>query len=542
MPAPSSCTIEIQENRLAERLLVATYALTTLLSALLLFEVQPIISKFILPWFGGSPAVWTTAMVFFQTLLFAGYAYAHLTTRFLGPRWQAAVHVGLLVGAVAMLPIAPSASWKVAADAAPTWHILCLLAVSVGLPYFALSATGPLVQAWFCRSLAGRSPYRLYALSNFGSLVALVGYPFYVERRFDVGRQAWLWGLGFIGFALLCGAGAIVAAAVARRKGAGAGNGAAHSEDDAPAPLPSWRDRLAWLGLPALASVMLLATTNHICQDVAVIPFLWVAPLALYLLSFIISFDHASWYWRRPYAAAALLSLAGLIVVEQLITGGSGLAFRFWQELALHLAALFSLCMVCHGELFRRRPDPRHLTSYYLMIAAGGEAGGMFVSLLAPHLFTTFFEWRIALVVGLLTSAWVWLDGQAQSFFRRRFAHDRHGGLADLRRSELCAAAPRRRRVGLGTQFFWRRLGRRAACRRSRPAYPRFLQRPHRARAGVHGCRSAPRADRLLRPHRRRGPGDRRTGRSAAVADRGRWVGSRHDRHLCPAGRHDPFL
>ena len=177
---------------------------------------------------------------------------------------------------------------------------MCLLAVSVGLPYFALSATGPLVQAWFCRSLAGRSPYRLYALSNFGSLVALVGYPFYVERRFDVGRQAWLWGLGFIGFALLCGAGAIVAAAVAQRKGAGAGNGAAHSEDNAPAPLPSWRDRLAWLGLPALASVMLLATTNHICQDVAVIPFLWVAPLALYLLSFIISFDHASWYCAGP--------------------------------------------------------------------------------------------------------------------------------------------------------------------------------------------------------------------------------------------------
>ena len=191
----------------------------------------------------------------------------------------------------------------------------------------------------------------------------------------------------------------------------------------AAAPLPCWRDRLAWLGLPALASVMLLATTNHVCQDVAVIPFLWVAPLALYLLSFIISFDHASWYWRRPYAGAALLSLSGLIVVDQLITGGSGLTFRFWQELALHLAALFFLCMVCHGELFRRRPDPRWLTSYYLMIAAGGAAGGMFVSLLAPHLFTTFFEWRIALVVGLLMAAWVWLDGQAQSFFRRRFAH-----------------------------------------------------------------------------------------------------------------------
>ncbi len=208
--------------------------------------MQPIISKFILPWFGGSPAVWTTAMVFFQTLLFAGYTYAHLTTKYLRPGWQAAVHVGVLIAAVAMLPIAPSAGWKVAADASPTWHILCLLAVSVGLPYFALSATGPLVQAWFCRSLEGRSPYRLYALSNFGSLVALVGYPFYVERRFDVGRQAWLWGLGFIGFALVCGAGAIVAAAVAQRKGAGIGDDAERLEgSSSPAPLPSgatgWR-------------------------------------------------------------------------------------------------------------------------------------------------------------------------------------------------------------------------------------------------------------------------------------------------------------
>ena len=166
--------------------MMITYALTTLVSALLLFEVQPIISKFILPWFGGSPAVWTTCMVFFQTLLFAGYAYAHFSEKYLRPRWQAALHLALLAAAVCMLPIAPDESWKLTADSAPTWSILCLLAASVGLPYFVLSATGPLVQAWFCRS-CGRSPYRLYALSNVGSLVGLLGYPFFVEPRFALG-------------------------------------------------------------------------------------------------------------------------------------------------------------------------------------------------------------------------------------------------------------------------------------------------------------------------------------------------------------------
>ncbi|HEY1783971.1 MAG TPA: fused MFS/spermidine synthase, partial [Pirellulales bacterium] len=224
-------------------------------------------------------------------------------------------------------------------------------------------------------------------------------------------------------FALLCGVGA-VSTALAGRSGLPASDGNA----DAPDPrnesgnTPTWRDRLAWLGLPALASMMLLATTNHVCQDVAVIPFLWVAPLGLYLLSFIICFDHPGWYWRRPCAAVALASLGGVIVVDQLITGGSGLAFSFWQELALHFAALFFLCMVCHGELVRRRPDPRFLTGFYLMIAAGGALGGMFVSLLAPVLFSTFFEWRLGLVIGCLTAAWVLLDGQTQSFFHRRFA------------------------------------------------------------------------------------------------------------------------
>jgi hypothetical protein len=399
------------------RLLVCNYALATLVSALLLFEVQPIISKFILPWFGGSPAVWTTCMVFFQTVLFCGYAYAHVSQRYLSPRWQAIVHVALLAAAVWMLPIAPDARWKFDSGGSPTWRILLLLAVSVGLPYFVLSATGPLVQAWFCRSFPGRSPYRLYALSNFGSLVALLAYPFFVEPGFALARQTWLWAVGFVAFALLCGAGA-VCAAQARRVGPGEST---EPIDHGPQSPITWRRRLAWLALPALASMMLLATTNHVCQDVAVMPFLWIAPLSLYLVSFIVCFDHPRWYRRKEFALAALVSLGSVTAVDQLITGGAGIHFSFAQELTLHFLALFCLCMICHGELFRWRPDPRHLTSFYLMIAAGGAVGGMFVSLVAPRVFTTLAEWRLGLVAGCLLAAWVVFDGRQQSFFRRRF-------------------------------------------------------------------------------------------------------------------------
>ena len=401
----------------ATRFLMCNYALATLMSAFLLFEVQPIISKFILPWFGGSPAVWTTCMVFFQTLLFAGYAYAHFSEKFLRPRWQAVVHVTLLATAVGMLPIMPDAAWKLDTTSAPTWRILGLLAASVGLPYFVLSATGPLAQAWFARSLPNRSPYRLYALSNIGSLVALLGYPFYVEPRFALARQTWLWGVGFVAFAALCALAACRAAWVSRPALAAPGLAHTHREES-----PNWQRRLLWLLAPALASMMLLATTNHVCQDVAVMPFLWVAPLSLYLLSFIVCFDHPRWYWRKGYAFASLATLGLVTLLDQMITGGSGVAFSFTQELVLHFAALFCLCMVCHGELFRLRPHPRYLTSFYLMISAGGAVGGLLVSLVAPRVFSTFAEWRLGLVIGCLLSAWVALDGQQQSFFRRRFA------------------------------------------------------------------------------------------------------------------------
>ncbi|HEX4145684.1 MAG TPA: fused MFS/spermidine synthase, partial [Pirellulales bacterium] len=363
---------------------------------------QPLLSKFILPWFGGSPAVWTTAMLFFQVMLFAGYAYAHLLTRIFAPRWQAIVHTALLITAAALLPIAPDAAWKPTGAGEPTWRILALLVVCVGLPYLVLASTGPLVQAWYAHVYPKLSPYRLYALSNVGSLVALLSYPFYFERAFDTSGQAWWWSGGFLVFALLCaGCGwrAARASAASRR------------DADALAPLgpaPSWSRRLAWLALPACGSVALLATTNHVCQDVAVIPFLWVVPLALYLVTFIIAFDHERWYHRRGVALAAAVALLLSATINEL-----PFYMNFLGELAIYFSALFLLCMLCHGELVRLKPDARRLTSFYLMIAGGGALGGILVSLVAPMVLNDFWEWPLVLATGFVLAIGL-LFGPAQ--------------------------------------------------------------------------------------------------------------------------------
>jgi hypothetical protein len=407
----------------ATALLVTTFALTIFLSAFLLFEVQPILSKYILPWFGGSPAVWTTCMVFFQTVLFAGYAYAHFSQRAFSPRMQAVVHLLLLIAAVALLPIAPTPDWKPTGDASPTWRILALLTVCVGLPYFVLSTTGPLVQAWFSRTFPGRSPYRLYALSNIGSLLALLSYPFYVEPMFASGAQANYWTWGFMAFAVLCALTAIVSNVLATRSSPGVASpgNLTPSTPEPSGPAPTLGRRLLWLGLPAFASFMLLATTNHVCQDVAVIPLLWIMPLSLYLLTFIISFDHERWYNRKAFALAAIMALCFITAIDQLINTGANVSFSFFVELGAYFIALFCLCMVCHGELVRLKPATKYLTSFYLMISAGGALGGLFVSLLAPVIFSTFFEWKIGMVVGGIIAACVALGGQSRTSVRRLY-------------------------------------------------------------------------------------------------------------------------
>jgi hypothetical protein len=368
------------------------FALTIFLGAFLLFLVQPLIGKFILPWFGGTPAVWTACMLFFQVLLLAGYAYAHASTRLLRPRVQAMAHLGLVALALATLPIVPALHWKPVGAGSPTWHILVLLTATLGLPYFVLSATGPLLQQWFTLARAGRSPYRLYALSNAGSLLALLSYPFLVEPLWTRQAQAilWSWGLGL--YALLTAACAVCVWRVGTTT---AGNAAAR------VPVAGWEielpsgTKLLWLGLPATASVLLLAFTNKMCLDVAVIPFLWVLPLGLYLLSFILCFQGVRWYPRRLCQLALIPSVGLLCYI--LIDNNA----RLIVQIAIYGWVLFNSCMVCHGELYRLRPPPCRLTAFYLVIAAGGAVGGVLVALVAPLLFNDYLEvhWGIVLLV-----------------------------------------------------------------------------------------------------------------------------------------------
>lgn len=408
------------------------FALTILLSAFLLFQVQPIIGKAILPWFGGSPAVWTTCMLFFQLLLLAGYAYAHFSIgRVSAPR-SFILHSVLLVGAVLLLPIIPSDAWKPAPGAPPVAHILLLLAASVGLPYFLLSTTGPLVQAWYYRWSGGSTPYHLYALSNVGSLGALLTYPVLVEPAWGTVRQGQIWSVGFAGFALCC----IAAGWLYRRRAVAGPSYVEHTEpaetgatsasdgrasDQPAAPFASDAGRapkaahyLLWIALPALASVMLLAVTAHISQDIAVFPFLWILPLALYLTSFIVAFSHPVLY-RPVLNAILLLATLGAMAliqhasewnewIEGLSNAGwlaEGVASRIllpkfmshlWLEVAVYAAALFYLCLLCHGEVVHTKPDARHLTAFYLMIAAGGAFGGFLVAVVFPRIFHTNVE------------------------------------------------------------------------------------------------------------------------------------------------------
>jgi len=398
--------------------LAALYAGTIFVSAFLLFQIQPLISRFILPWFGGTPAVWTTCLVFFQTALFAGYTYAHLSEHYFSPRLRPIVHLCLIAAALLTLPIAPSDRWKPTDSDYPAARILVLLAVCVGLPYFLLTSTGPLVQAWFSQTLPGRSPYRLYSLSNLGSLLALLTYPFVFEPLLDGFQQSWWWTAGFVLFCALCGTACWKTARLRQRVQTPAPTAAeAPAGDD---PRPSWMRRLLWLALPAFASILLLATTNHLCLDVPSVPFLWIAPLSLYLLSFIIAFDHQRWYWRLPYALSALVAIyliAGMFnsrawgegwlgYVHDWILGKSSQpwtpTFTYLTDLICQLTGLFALCMICHGELVRLRPRPRYLTSFYLMISAGGALGGLSVSLIAPLVFKTYAEWKISLIVGFV--------------------------------------------------------------------------------------------------------------------------------------------
>ena len=358
------------------------YASTIFISAFLLFQVQPIIAKIILPWFGGAAAVWSVCLLFFQTVLLIGYLYAHFLTQNFRPRVQAWIHAVLLAASFLVLPILPRGHWRPSGTADPAFRVLLVLAVTVGLPYFLLSSTSPLLQAWQTRARRGAIPYRLYALSNAGSLLGLLSYPLLVEPRSSTARQAAGWSVLYMCAAVLCGLAAFLA-----------GREASSIPPEEVAPRPNWTTQLLWLALAACGSALLLSITNHISQNIAAVPFLWVTPLSLYLLTFILCFASGSTYRRGLF-----LRLLGLAL--------GGMAYALWPSFSalplrvlipLFCAGLFVCCMVCHGELARLKPHPTRLTSFYLMVSLGGAMGAVFVALLAPHLFSGYYELPIAM-------------------------------------------------------------------------------------------------------------------------------------------------
>ena len=372
------------------------FAATIGVGACLLFQVQFILGKQVLPWFGGAPAVWTTCMLFFQLLLLLGYAYAHLLSG-LPPARQRNLHLAALGLALALLlarvalwpsPITPSDAWKPGEGDSPALAILGLLLFTIGPPFLVLSATGPLLQSWYARVFPGASPYRLYALSNLGSLLGLLSYPFALEPLLPVAGQGWLWSGGFLLFALGCAGAALLGGQAPVLTDSS--RSAAVPKDIRP-PTPGRRG--LWFILAMLASVLLLAITSQISLEVAVIPFLWMLPLSLYLLSFVLCFEYERVYHRGLWVALLLLGAGATAVIIRV-----GVDAPMLLQLAVYLLTLFFACMVCHGELVRHKPDPRHLTGFYLLVSAGGAAGGLFTALVAPNVFPDLWELPLALV------------------------------------------------------------------------------------------------------------------------------------------------
>ena len=365
------------------------YALAIFLNAFLLFQVQPLIGKIILPWFGGAAAVWTVCLLFFQVALLLGYLYAHVLTRSAGPRMQSRIHVGLLALSLLVLPILPRETWKPTGSGDPSWRILLLLTLTVGLPYFLLSSTSPLLQSWYARSRAGAVPYRFYALSNVGSMLALVSYPALIEPKLTSTHQAMLWSAFYVMAAVVC-------ASVALRAGVGSPNVRAWTEapsgSDA-GPRSQLSDKLMWVALAACGSALLVAITTHVTQNVASVPLLWVIPLALYLLSFILCFDSTLWYRRGLFLRFLGVALACMAYA----LSPSFAVLPLGLLVGLYCCGLFVCCMFCHGELVRLRPHPARLTSFYLLISLGSALGAFFAALLAPRIFAGHFELQIAL-------------------------------------------------------------------------------------------------------------------------------------------------
>src|SRR5882762_6602526 len=404
-------------GRSGPRFVPLAFAATVFLSAFLLFQVQLIIGKYILPFFGGAASVWNTCMLFFQVLLLAGYGYSHFLASRVRLRAQAVIHGVLLISALAVLalvwwkwttPLTPGLDWKPQPSDNPVWKILQLLAVTVAIPFFLLSTTGPLLQNWFGRTYAGKSPYRLYALSNAGSLLGLLSYPFLLER-IRLQSQAWMWSVCYALFLIVYG---VCAWLLGRHALERVREVEASPEDSIRSRL---KPLLLWIALPTCSSAMLVATTNLICQEVAVIPLLWVLPLCVYLLSLIICFDSDRWYQRRIFHP--LYGMAFLLALYALAQGpGVGIL----TQIGAYCLALFAVCMVCHGELALSRPARSRLSTFYLTIAAGGAFGSCLVVLVAPRIFLQIWEFQLSLLFCGVLLLIVVLADRSSWFYQKR--------------------------------------------------------------------------------------------------------------------------
>ncbi len=373
---------------------MALFYIVVALSAFLLFLIQPIIAKQILPWFGGSAAVWTTGLVFFQTALLAGYAYAHFSGVKLATSRQAKLHIAFALLALIVLPVIPGAHWRPAGDESPMLRILLLLTVVIGLPYVLLSTTSPLVQSWFAREYPGRDPYRLFAVSNTASLAALIGYPLVLEPNAGTQRQAWIWsGLFAVFVVALCALAWRVAKKDAKNDQNAINVPSAQMAGGVQSPV-SRRDVASWLFFSATGSILLLAVTNHLSHNVPSVPMMWIAPLTIYLITFILTFDGRGWYSRVAFAGPAVIAIAAMmwLLVDK------EYQFDLQVQTVVFVIGLFVGCMVCHGELVAAKPDPSRLTQFYLCVSIGGAIGAMLVGLAAPLLLPGFYEMALGLV------------------------------------------------------------------------------------------------------------------------------------------------
>jgi len=386
------------------------FAVTIFLGAFLLFLVEPLFAKRILPWFGGSAAVWATCLVFFQSALLLGYLYADATIRRLVPKRQSVLHLGLLLVSMMWLPIAPEIFWRSHVQIDPAWRILGLLTFSIGLPFVLLSATSPLLQTWYARRASGRSPYHLFALSNLASLLALLSFPFLIEPRLSSRQQSILWSSLYGAFVICCS----VSAWLSRSKSAksiDANNSVEEASENTP---PAFGVRLLWLSLSACGSMMLLAATNHLSQNVAPVPLLWVLPLSLYLFSFALVFAKRQFYsrWFGTRLLAVALGCAGYAIHDSSITHAIQIS------VPLFCGMLFVACLFCHGELVQLKPPVRYLTSFYLTTALGGALGAVCVGLIAPHVFSGVYELPVVLLLTAVLGAVVlWREGWSVRIF-----------------------------------------------------------------------------------------------------------------------------